>query len=980
MSCSTKPRNFWISDSPQARSPDNCHSTGSEFILHQEVNSSGHLPRLQFPLWSPAKDISTDADPKGYDGSCEGAHITPSLDHQRTSSDNRIRSSTTQVGGTHALPDGDVVSTRSSRDWSVPNQRAPPVDTSDNEQSLFLNPFRDASDHQSRKSSTASGYSAYIRPNAFSGHRDTFARISHAQVFPKCDENSGSGSVSNNAAQTRRHSAYATLPHAVLQLTLGYFSFSEYKLLRLVCRQWCQDLPPPHLPAFYRLPRELVQQILGYLLPCGFDSARHICASWYFASQDRKLQEQMLRLGCCKSAFEEDLRLQASPEGFVPPRLNLPDDQNHGQPVDFSRLYQEWICGRRLATESRLSPDWHGRTTAGTSSANRVSLIEEIGFSKILESGNGDATQSHFTVSACRKFVLVTSAGYISLFGLSNRGHTIKPIVKLAAGVQVLKVSMDTSSGRYAVAALLSGRKGMLWELVDNMTQTRYRKSSGEPISLGMQADVQSSASSPVSRDIALNLSMPTADFHSTSALQLAFGDTALSSDSPSQPTVPIPPSYYNESLRQAGAADCVSAAEFQGGSRRYSIPIETNATALYTNLGSPDDEPRSVSICPNRKCLAFGCRMGVELHWVDALTGGDLSRWFPLAAPSDFLFFLPARENIDPRRKLRLISSAIGPGAAALTRSDSTSGKWKYWQTSSLQGRRQSMTRLSFGNLPVPTAAISTGQRSSSLMPIRRQSGEVQGVLRTVDCDHYRAVPLSDGKHLLFTDPLNGLLCLGVDAPLGGPTKLVRKVLFAPPHAMDEGCERALPRRYTAGQDLRWGVRIVAAQQDGTIMLYNVPRDLLEHLQDPRKSFDLCAESQGVIGQSDLPIDTLMERQDPSPTPSSKSQTSPTRPVQIPGARLMRVEDDIIDDIAIDTSFGGFLLWIFCRRGVARLYNIYAPRHHQVKFRYVGENGLLYESTGVTTEEEVAEEQYLKGEEKAEDRGRLQSLHVTWA
>jgi hypothetical protein len=371
---------------------------------------------------------------------------------------------------------------------------------------------------------------------------------------------------------------------------------------------------------------------------------------------------------------------------------------------------------------------------------------------------------------------------------------------------------------------------------------------------------------------------------------------------------------------------------------------------------------------------------MGIELHWVDAMTGGDLSRWFPLAAPSDFLYFLPARENVDPRKKLRLISSAAGPKAATLTRSDSSPAKWKYWPTPPLQGRRQSMTRLFFGNLPFPTAAVSSSQWSNSPTPTRRQSEEVQGVLRTVDCDHYRAVPLSDGTHLLFTDPLSGLLCLGADAPLGGPTKLVRKVVFAPPRQNTEDGDQPLPRRYTAGKELGWGVRIVAAYQDGTTMLYNVPRDLFEHLQDPQRSSGAWDENQGVIGQSDLLMDSLMENQVPTPTHSSHGQTSSTRAIQITGSELIRVEGDIIDDLAVDTSFGGFSLWIFCRSGISRLYNIHAPQNHHIKFRYIGDNGLLYQRTDGIMKEDSDKEAHSKGKGKAEGRDRTNSLHVKWA
>lgn len=53
----------------------------------------------------------------------------------------------------------------------------------------------------------------------------------------------------------------------------------------------------------------------------------------------------------------------------------------------------------------------------------------------------------------------------------------------------------------------------------------------------------------------------------------------------------------------------------------------ETKRFRHFQNLCSKDDPPRSVSICPQRQCIAFGCGAGLELHWVDALTGQDLNR-----------------------------------------------------------------------------------------------------------------------------------------------------------------------------------------------------------------------------------------------------------------------------------------------------------------------------------------------------------------
>jgi hypothetical protein len=69
------------------------------------------------------------------------------------------------------------------------------------------------------------------------------------------------------------------------------------------------------------------------------------------------------------------------------------------------------------------------------------------------------------------------------------------------------------------------------------------------------------------------------------------------------------------------------------------SFPMESGTSTFYRHLCSEDDPPRSVSICPQRRCVAFGCSAGIELHWIDALTGQSLSRWFPLTSPSDYLY-----------------------------------------------------------------------------------------------------------------------------------------------------------------------------------------------------------------------------------------------------------------------------------------------------------------------------------------------------
>ena len=45
---------------------------------------------------------------------------------------------------------------------------------------------------------------------------------------------------------------------------------------------------------------------------------------------------------------------------------------------------------------------------------------------------------------------------------------------------------------------------------------------------------------------------------------------------------------------------------------------VEEEAKCTYKGLCSEDDPPRSIAICPQRRCVAFGCQSGIELHCMD--------------------------------------------------------------------------------------------------------------------------------------------------------------------------------------------------------------------------------------------------------------------------------------------------------------------------------------------------------------------------
>lgn len=419
--------------------------------------------------------------------------------------------------------------------------------------------------------------------------------------------------------------------------------------------------------------------------------------------------------------------------------------------------------------------------------------------------------------------------------------------------------------------------------------------------------------------------------------------------ESPSGPNLEVIDAFTSASPAQP-SPQCLLDSGFSNALVHFcTMPIRARPDTVYKGLGRATDPPRSVAICPQRKCVAYGCRSGIELYWVDATTGAGLNRWFPLTAPSDFLFFLPQRIEHQNTKKLRLISSAACPFRPVAARRNSTPSRWTYSTTTRQHRRRQSMTGLFFGNLPFPTAPDT---HSSS--PITTNDEDTRGILRTVDCDHYRAVPLSDGSHVLFIEPATGLLCLGSDAPLGGPTKLIRKVCMMPPNKDHQAV--GPPNCYAVGRSLVWGVRIVAAYGDGSIILYSLPADCFEKVRYLRSSPDVWDELSGAPGQSDLLMDVFMlDDLGTDATLYANADTqhltsaSAFKSIQINGAFICQVDTEV-DDIQVDSSNGGLTVWIFQRDGFAQRLDIYARGDSNVRFCKIDVDGLLYDANRKST------------------------------
>ena len=501
--------------------------------------------------------------------------------------------------------------------------------------------FRSSLSEELHKAAT---FNSSIDLTNFGGHRDTFAILGLRHMHIRGPE----------------------LPEAFFQRLLDYINFDEYLAIRLSCRCWSAGITsarPFVMPSVYQIPSEILEKIYACLSAVDLNAARHTCRAWMIGSLEEKLLTRVLREGGWWKAAKADMSLHEELQG-------------HRTAVGING---EWLLIKRMATECSLRSDWTGNGLSrnlssppgGQRNGTGITLTSETNFSKLSTGYDPSCMESshqgsavHFTVSVCCNFLLVTEGCLIYVYSLrdnSSKKHTyggyLSPATTVICPHRVLAVSMDTSCQRFAVAALLEGRVGLVCELRGNARSASRRRSTPHVLSNtmgGCRASIDSSVSSS---ELMVTEGTP----HGYSTFRINSSDRVFARG------------IGETSLPEVhGARDvCTSwqmgqrvVATKSGPSRSSStntgyIPLESGIRSTYRSLCSAEDPPRSVAICPQRRCIAFGCSGGIELHWIDALTGQDLNRWFPLTAPSDFLYFLPPRPGVDSAKKLRLISSA---------------------------------------------------------------------------------------------------------------------------------------------------------------------------------------------------------------------------------------------------------------------------------------------------------------------------------
>ncbi|KAL9103873.1 MAG: hypothetical protein Q9163_001110 [Psora crenata] len=621
----------------------------------------------------------------------------------------------------------------------------------------------------------------------FNGHRDTFAMLGLRRL-PNRD---------------------LDLPPIFYERIVQYVNWDTYRAIRLTCHSWTQAITwarPIQLPPLVNLPAEILGKIYAHLKPEEFNAARHTCRAWMIASLEERLLVRKLQAGGWWSAATLDMA------------------RYKDETKQLSVIREDWLLSKRLATECALMPGWWGNgleigdewnpSFEQKGSVSGLMLTSETTFPEFnnllrATKGGDESPGQGLTVSVCQNYFLTIHGSLIYLYSIripkGNKSHvyggSILPVTRVECFGRALDVSMDTSSERYSIAAVLEGRKGLLCDL--------------------------DRALFPPKESSAMPMLRPAAQTSSHNWDSQSFLDPE----------------------RMSWAMDDIP-------SRITSLPFSSSAhTRLSTSTGiqyvyrgvcSLENPPSSVAICPNRRYVAFANSAGVELHLINALSGEDVKRWFPLPEASDCLYFVPNRKGAGSRHKLRLASSAVHPE----------------------QVRPNSMT---------------------------------QAGLR-----HYQVVPITDGFSFLFTHSATGQLCLGDDAGAGQTTaQLTRRFIL-------EGPNGAVPHIYTAGAELRWGVRVTAAFGEN-LWLFTVPADIFLSSYDLKGGKDTGQESDRVEA---------------------------TFPIRIKGIKIAEVPG--LTQLAVDATDGDLTIWAFSNEGKVSTWQIAGSTRRDIVKRAVLDDGTV--------------------------------------
>lgn len=219
-----------------------------------------------------------------------------------------------------------------------------------------------------------------------------------------------------------------------------------------------------------RIPSEILNQIYLHLHPSDANAARHTCRSWMNASLNPHVLGQMLRRGAWMFSFRHFTK-------------------HRNVSLTIQTLETTWLMSCFLTRECALSGKCRGNglpliNTAAVTTCDhhwghrlfhtcttpRRSVAKAVAFREVthvkfdeLACGQSQAwlrSSLLFEASVCGQYILVAEGSMIHVYKL--HGAVIRALTSIMCPRQVLAMSMDVTSRRLTVAALLEGRMGIM--------------------------------------------------------------------------------------------------------------------------------------------------------------------------------------------------------------------------------------------------------------------------------------------------------------------------------------------------------------------------------------------------------------------------------------------------------------------------------------------------------------------------------------
>ncbi|KAL5336274.1 hypothetical protein BJX70DRAFT_286758 [Aspergillus crustosus] len=633
--------------------------------------------------------------------------------------------------------------------------------------------------------------------------------------------------------------AGSEIPSAVTRRLLEYVPEKSRSSLRLTCKSWARAIDQVLLPSLPTA-NTIPPELLAQIF--------HSLSPRDFDNA-RRTCSQWMRASLDERLLESMLKRAGWWDSWL-----WDNRSRHASNVDMGGESLAWRMSKRFATECILS----GRkTNVERSGFLTTSIVDFSELSRGDSSPNsrhqpqsspftGDdemSSASSFHISNCGNYLLVISGLTIHVYQLLTR----------RSGKSVPMSAEDLRNTDIATVACLTCPVEVLSAAIDTST-SRFTVAALMHNRLGMICDL-------------------------------------------------IPIEWQDDKGSAAVVYDTLGSTSARIGRFGTVYSMKMASRHFYYDVCSAEDLPRSVSICPGYRCVAFGSDSGIELRWVDKTTNKDCRKHLVMSQPTEILHFMPNRS--DTSLEFRLISSLAGPG----------------------------MEGCGCQNLPLGETRPSCPFHvmKNDVQTFSRWAPEQKdqvGLVRTTQCHHYRAVPVNDGVHVLFVEPRSGFLCVGSDAPIDGPTSLTRALVCVPPPvdnmAADDSVDTPLPTAFASGSDLNWGLRVVAAYGD-RLVLYSVPLDVFNLLKKERER-----QGDGVMADSDLARDFFINQQRGNARRGSVTQNQngdwefllsisyrPTAmmwPFKIYGKDIGRAHSVV--ELALQSSHGGARIWAFGASG----------------------------------------------------------------